>query len=70
MASVSGSEDVWIPSVCGMCPDQCGILVHRVDGVVTKIEGNPKSPLAGGASAPAAWPASSSSTIPIASTSL
>ena len=48
MASMSGSEDVWIPSVCGMCPDQCGILVHRVDGVVTKIEGNPKSPVGRG----------------------
>ena len=48
MASMSGSEDVWIPSVCGMCPDQCGILVHRVDGVVTKIEGNPQSPLGRG----------------------
>jgi len=31
-----------------MCPDQCGILVHRVDGVVTKIEGNPRSPLGRG----------------------
>ena len=41
-------DDVWIPSVCGMCPDGCGILVHRVDGVVTKIEGNPQSPLGEG----------------------
>jgi molybdopterin-containing oxidoreductase family molybdopterin binding subunit len=48
MASVSGGEDVWIPSVCGMCPDQCGILVRRVDGIVTKIEGNPQSPLGRG----------------------
>jgi len=47
MASVSG-DDVWIPTVCGMCPDQCGILVHRVDGVVTRIEGNAKSPLGRG----------------------
>jgi len=47
VASVSG-DDVWIPSVCGMCPDGCGIVVHRVDGVVTKIEGNPKSPLGRG----------------------
>ena len=49
MAPMTGGalqgEDVWIPSVCGMCYNQCGILVHRVDGVVTKIEGNPKSPL-------------------------
>jgi len=47
MAFVSG-DDVWIPSVCGMCPDGCGIVVHRVDGVVTKIEGNPNSPLGRG----------------------
>ena len=47
MTSISG-DDVWIPSVCGMCPDGCGILVQRVDGVVTKIEGNPKSPLGRG----------------------
>jgi molybdopterin-containing oxidoreductase family molybdopterin binding subunit len=44
MASVSDGEDVWVPSVCGMCPDGCGIVVHRVAGVVTRIEGNPQSP--------------------------
>jgi len=48
MTSISDGEDVWVPSVCGMCPDGCGILVHRVDGVATKIEGNPKSPLGRG----------------------
>ena len=37
-------EDVWIPSACSMCYNNCGILVHRVDGVVVKIEGNPNSP--------------------------
>lgn len=42
------NEDVWIPSTCGMCYNQCGILVHRVDGTVVKIEGNPKSPLGKG----------------------
>jgi anaerobic selenocysteine-containing dehydrogenase len=48
MTSASVSEDVWLPSVCGMCPDGCGILIHRVDGVVTKIEGNPESPVGRG----------------------
>ncbi len=38
-------EDVWIPSACSICYNQCGILVHRVNGVVVKIEGNPESPL-------------------------
>ena len=34
-------EDVWIPSTCGMCFVGCTIRVHRVDGVVVGIEGNP-----------------------------
>src|SRR3990172_2272998 len=27
-----------------MCYNQCGILVHRINGTVVKIEGNPRSP--------------------------
>ncbi len=37
-------DDVWIHSACDMCFNPCGIMVHRVDGVVTKIEGDPDSP--------------------------
>jgi anaerobic selenocysteine-containing dehydrogenase len=37
-------EDMWIPSVCKMCGNGCGILIHRVGGVVVKIEGNPNNP--------------------------
>lgn len=37
-------EDVWIPSFCYMCYCPCGIRVHRVDGVVVKIEGDPDCP--------------------------
>ena len=37
-------DDVWIPSVCKMCGNGCGILAHRVNGVVVKIEGNPDNP--------------------------
>ena len=37
-------EDVWIHSCCDMCFCQCGIIVHRVDGVVVKIEGDPDCP--------------------------
>jgi len=36
-------EDVWIPSTCALCYGNCSILVHRVDGVVVKVEGNPDS---------------------------
>jgi molybdopterin-containing oxidoreductase family molybdopterin binding subunit len=41
-------EDVWIPTTCNMCFNGCSILVHRVDGVPIKIEGNPKSPVGAG----------------------
>lgn len=41
-------EDVWIPSACNLCYNQCGILVHRVNGVVVKIEGNPANPMGQG----------------------
>ncbi len=39
------ADDVWIPSACSLCYNQCGIRVHRKNGVVVKIEGNPDSPL-------------------------
>ncbi len=31
-------------TVCDMCPWQCGVVVRSVDGVVEKIDGNPKDP--------------------------
>lgn len=37
-------EDVWVHSACEMCYSSCGILVHRVNGVVVKIEGDPDCP--------------------------
>ena len=41
-------EDKWIPSACTICYGGCSILVHRVNGTVVKIEGNPKSPVGSG----------------------
>ena len=41
----SQPEDAWVASACGMCSSQCAILVHRLNGVVSMIEGNPGSPL-------------------------
>ncbi len=32
-------EDVWINTMCRRCQSECGIRVHRVDGVAVKIEG-------------------------------
>jgi anaerobic selenocysteine-containing dehydrogenase len=34
-------EDVWVHSTCGGCYGTCAIRVHRVNGVIIKIEGEP-----------------------------
>lgn len=44
----SPREDVWVHSSCDMCFAACGILAHRVDGVLVKIEGDPDCPASGG----------------------
>lgn len=41
-------EDRWVNTACNMCFNACGIRVHVEDGVVTKIEGNPESPVGEG----------------------
>ena len=41
-------EDVWIPTSCNMCFNNCSIKVHRVDGIVVKIEGNTDTSAFGG----------------------
>ncbi|MBI2917631.1 MAG: molybdopterin-dependent oxidoreductase [Chloroflexi bacterium] len=41
----SGAPDgEWVYSVCDMCYGCCGIRVHRRDGAVVRIEGNPDYP--------------------------
>ena len=42
------NEDVWIHSVCDMCFAACGILAHRKDGVLVKVEGDPDCPASEG----------------------
>ncbi|MGG1514268.1 molybdopterin oxidoreductase family protein [Paenibacillus oryzisoli] len=38
------------PSVCPLdCPDQCGLLLHKQDGKIIKIEGDPNHPVTQGA---------------------
>ncbi|WP_282939627.1 molybdopterin oxidoreductase family protein [Paenibacillus sp. RC67] len=38
------------PSVCSLdCPDQCGLLVHKENGKIVKIEGDPSHPVTQGA---------------------
>lgn len=38
-----GETNRWIPSSCSLCYGNCSILAHNVNGVLTKIEGNPES---------------------------
>ncbi len=47
-AAAPVQEDVWIPTACKHCGtglgQGCGILAHRVNGVVIGIKGNPNDP--------------------------
>jgi anaerobic selenocysteine-containing dehydrogenase len=43
-ATPQEKDDVWIHTACEMCLGECGVLAHRVDGVVVKIEGDPNCP--------------------------
>ncbi|MER2090531.1 MAG: molybdopterin oxidoreductase family protein [Sporosarcina sp.] len=49
MQSYIDVEDGVVPSVCSLdCPDQCGLLVHKKDGKIVKIEGDPDHPVTKG----------------------
>ncbi len=37
-------DDEWLHTVCDNCFSYCGILAHRVNGTVVKIEGDPDAP--------------------------
>ena len=50
--NVVQGDDVWIPTCCGQCYCMCGINVHRENGIVTEIEGNPDSPTGRGSICP------------------
>jgi anaerobic selenocysteine-containing dehydrogenase len=50
-AAPAVAEDVWIPTVCTLCDTGftgCRLRVHRVNGVVVKVEGNPELAQVGG----------------------
>lgn len=40
------NEDVWLPTTCLACAahNKCGLIAHRVNGVLVKLEGNPEDP--------------------------
>ncbi len=37
-------DEAWVPSVCQLCPAECGVLVRVVGGLAVKIEGNSQNP--------------------------
>ncbi|WP_246946166.1 molybdopterin-containing oxidoreductase family protein [Bacillus pinisoli] len=47
--SYATQKDGIFPSVCSLdCPDQCGLLVHKKDGKIIKIQGDPNHPVTKG----------------------
>jgi molybdopterin-containing oxidoreductase family molybdopterin binding subunit len=48
MNDMNKKEDVWIHTSCDQCLGECGVLVHRVDGVVREIKGDPDCPNSNG----------------------
>jgi anaerobic selenocysteine-containing dehydrogenase len=48
----TGAPRIAVPTVCRFCPACCGILAYLEDGVLVKIEGNPKDPNARGGICP------------------
>jgi len=49
MTSYINQPDGVFPSVCSLdCPDQCGLLIHKKDGKIVKVEGDPNHPVTKG----------------------
>lgn len=49
MNSYINQPDGVFPSVCSLdCPDQCGLLLHKKDGKIIKVEGDPSHPVTKG----------------------
>jgi anaerobic selenocysteine-containing dehydrogenase len=49
MNSYINQKDGIFPSVCSLdCPDQCGLLLHKKDGMIIKVEGDPNHPVTKG----------------------
>ncbi|MBT2687718.1 molybdopterin oxidoreductase family protein [Bacillus sp. ISL-47] len=49
MSSYKDISNGVFPSVCSLdCPDQCGLLIHKKDGKIVKIEGDPNHPVTKG----------------------
>ncbi|MGP7817194.1 molybdopterin-dependent oxidoreductase [Niallia sp. 01092] len=49
MQNIVQQKDGIFPSVCSLdCPDQCGLLVHKQNGKIIKVEGDPNHPITKG----------------------
>ncbi|CAH0279462.1 Putative dimethyl sulfoxide reductase chain YnfE [Peribacillus sp. Bi96] len=49
MESYINQPDGIFPSVCSLdCPDQCGLLLHKKDGKIIKVQGDPDHPVTKG----------------------
>ncbi|NSL53114.1 molybdopterin-containing oxidoreductase family protein [Calidifontibacillus erzurumensis] len=49
MTSYADKKNGIFPSVCSLdCPDQCGLLVHKKDGKIIKVDGDPNHPVTRG----------------------
>ncbi|PWW08577.1 anaerobic selenocysteine-containing dehydrogenase [Paenibacillus cellulosilyticus] len=49
MNTYINQRDGIVPAVCSLdCPDQCGLLLHKKDGVIVKVEGDPNHPVTQG----------------------
>lgn len=49
MTTFIDRPDGIFPSVCSLdCPDQCGLLLHKKNGKITKVEGDPNHPVTKG----------------------
>ncbi|OPH51980.1 oxidoreductase [Paenibacillus ferrarius] len=47
---MSKEQNGVFPAVCSLdCPDQCGLLLHKEEGKIVKIEGDPNHPVTQGA---------------------
>lgn len=45
-------KETFVPSTCLLCPSHCGIRARLVDGVFTRIDGNPLHPVSQGGLCP------------------
>ena len=41
-------DDKWVHTICDLCLTHCPAVVHRVDGVAIKIEGDKDGPYGNG----------------------